>query len=130
MKKFYSDTNFQKFYNQEILNEVESRIKKGEFEELKALIEVNEIDLATDGGHLGILAVNNSQILSYLVEKCPELISCYGIDLLTAAVWAHNDQSVSYIVNDQKVDFHELEGTNVYDYCVEALGSNFIAEIF
>lgn len=130
MKKFYNDTNFQKLYNQEILNEVENRIKKGELEELKALVEENEVNLAADEGHLGIIAVNNIQILSYLIEKCPELISHYGVHLLTAAAWAHNNQSISYIIKDQKVDYHELEGTNVYDYCMEALGNTSTTEIF
>jgi len=125
MKNFLN-SNFQELYEKEVYNKIEEAIKNNDYDKLSKLYteEEGNIDLTHDEGHLGILAANDFKILNFLVDKCPALVEMYGKDILTAAAWTHNDKIVSFLINEKFVNHHELEGTNIYDYCVQASGNS------
>jgi hypothetical protein len=124
IQKFFDSSFFQEFYKKALYNEIEASIKNNELSRLQELCsEESGIDLTYDEGYLGVIAVNNLKILRYLTDQCPRLIEKYGQHILSAAAWARSSEAISFLINEQHVDYHDLEGTNIYEYCIQASGN-------
>ena len=112
---------YQSYVEQKLYGQVETYIRNGNLEELKKICSGNTVDFTYSSGFLGILAVEKPEILSFMSEHSPRLLECYGVDILTAAVWSHNVESTLFL-KEKAVDCSSLIGTNVHDYYVEMIG--------
>ena len=115
----------QQILKEQIYTYLENAIREKNYEDVEQWCQIadNE-DLTRDEGHLGMMAVSNIDILKYLINKAPELIEKYGVDILVAAVWARNKEAVKFLAYEKHVNYSSLDGTNVYEYCKEMLGDN------
>lgn len=119
----FLDEGMQAMLEKQIYTQIENAIREQDSEAVERLCQMaDNLDLTREEGHLGIMAVNNIDILKYLTNKAPELIEKYGVDILTAAVWVHNKEAVMFLAQEKHVDYSSLDGTNVYEYCTKMLG--------
>lgn len=112
----------QQYAEQELYKQVESFIRSDDLDGLKKICSENTVDFTHDSGFLGILAAGKPKILHYICEQSPDLIKLHGIDILTAAIWAHNQGSAQFLTSEYQVDISKLAGTDAYDYYVEMTG--------
>ena len=110
--------NYKKYCEANLYEEVESCIRSGDLGKLKDqyAISDNKVDFAQDNGFWGILAVVHPEVLKFICEKSPQLVEKHGIDMLTAAVWKDNKDSLTFLTHEKQLSITSLTGTNVYEY--------------